>query len=244
MRAKCKNSVLAILLTVAATAMPVLGETINMDFGRTNTVQESGWNRMWLDSDRWGIGHSYTPWTNNLINSEGELTNVRLQVLQRATTWRVNTYPSGLAGDAKKLFGAVAAGTAANDYNETSDCKLAFLGLDTNKFYKITVFCSKSPATGVATNGFYLNKGRTTTPPLETSVLNMLPYNNNSVVYWHTNQPYYVKSYYAGALGNISTTVLKFDFLRVGTVGVGALNGLIIESLPPPPPRVTVLVVR
>ncbi len=249
MKAKSIKSALAILLAVAATTMPVLGETINMDFGYgTNYwLQADGWNRASLSSGNWGIGHAYTPWTNNLINSEGELTGVRLRVTQPVNTWRENTSPYELTGDAKKLFGTVAAGKAANFLNEASDMKFGFLGLDTNKFYKITVFCSKK-ATGTATNGFYLNRGRTTIPPLETSVLNIVPFANGvantSEVYWHTNKPYYVASLYAGALGNISTTILTFDFVRVSATGTGALNALILESLPPPPSRVTVLVLR
>lgn len=236
-----------VALAAALTTMPVLGETINMDFGYGSNywLQADGWNRASLDSAKWGFVNSLTPWTNNLINSEGELTGVRLQVTQRATTWRENTSPYVLTGDALTLFGTQAAGKAANLFNETALTKFAFLGLDTNKFYKFTVFCSKK-STGTVTNGFILNSGHSSS----NSVLNMVPYAagvaNTSAVYSLTNQPYYVASHYAGDLGNISTTVLKFEFLRIGTVGVGALNGLILEELlppPPPPPLGTVVTI-
>ncbi len=234
---------LAAVLLVLAVATVTRAETINLDFGYATNywLQADGWNRASLDSVNWGIGHAYTPWTNNLINSEGNLTSVRLQVLQRATTWRVNTYPNGLAGDALALFGTPAAGAVANLYNETADCKLQFLGLDTNKIYKFTILCSRM-ATGVGTNGFILNKGHSTS----NSVLDILPYGNNSEVSWQTNRPYKA-TFYAGALGNITENIIKFDFLRVGTVGVGALNGLIIEEVappPPPPPGGTIILVQ
>lgn len=232
-KSECMRAlVIAFAALTAATA--TWSETINVDIipNKIPAGNDNGWNRVYIGNSDW------TP--IGLVNSNGDVTSVALQVYQRTTSIDSNAFinANALTGDAAAIFETTAA-TAA-PYNAPmwgarsgtgGYFTLNLLGLSSNETYRLTIFSSR--ISGVdQEETMILNQAQ----PNEVVSDPFNPRNNFSEIIVLETTSYYKAGHpinFTG--GKINTDMISFK-VQAAAGKVAYLNAFTIETVPPPPP--------